>query len=752
MKKTIAAVTASLLLCLTCTAPEQPVCAAEGENVDIACICDNGLNISYHDYYTWTSPICSNLVPLEDGGWMRVQSSLDSQDQVRVEYYDAGFHLTERFSVPRMLPDYGGFYHASDGCYYLITGDTGTTPVGKSPKFDIAKYSTDWKLLSHVQTVGDDVIEAFYAGTVRCADDGKRMIIHTARRMQSWHQSNYSMELDMENMKLTYDGGGRAYTSHSFNQFVLLDAGDIVMLNHGDAHPRTVVLNRLSSSGRNARLDMVSSFSDLGEADPDDMRLVNYTGVAVGGFVQSSTHYIVAYNTINQDNWYDVAVKRKSSAYETARNIKLAAVPKDDMYEENILNVDVTDYPDDGVRAGNPYLVPVGGDRFLLIWSQGEILHYVFVDGTGALTGKEYEIEGQLSDCEPVVSGGKVFWYTWEESDIRFYSIDLEHPENIEIVQRKAGHEFEQTEPDAEDNEYDVCTKCGLRVPHDDPFGYFVRFYKISSTDDRWIQTWFDPETEYLETGDKFAVYIDKTTIADDLFFKLFWKGESTLDYDIAARNYTVTEFDAPVVLFDVQIDPLVCRNKSQRVRFLAKHNYEFAGMQLSDGNAKDCITLKCTDCGHTADFGRNALSGRNDETVRIAQDHDNPDAQAFKVLITNPITGEETAAEWGVDYTTAYVKDPETGQSYAVIAAAKDSAKLKGSAVIPDTRQEHLAGDVNADGAVNREDAVLLGKWLGCAPDTTLPDWQAGDMNQDALLDAADLTLLKTAVLADRV
>ena len=82
-EKTIAAVTASLLLCLTCTAPEQPVCAAEGENVDIACICDNGLNISYHDYYTWTSPICSNLVPLEDGGWMRVQSSLDSQDHPR---------------------------------------------------------------------------------------------------------------------------------------------------------------------------------------------------------------------------------------------------------------------------------------------------------------------------------------------------------------------------------------------------------------------------------------------------------------------------------------------------------------------------------------------------------------------------------------------------------------------------------------------------------------------------------------------
>ena len=336
MKKTIAVVTASLL-CLSCTAPVQPICAAERENVAITCICDNGLNINTqnYDYYAWAGPICSHLVPLEDGGWMRVQTTVDSQDQVRddsldqvrIEYYDADFHLTERFSVPRILSDYGGFYHASDGCYYLITGDTVETPAGESPKYDIAKYSTDWTLLSHVQTVGDDVVKAFSAGTVRCADDGKRMIIHTSRQMQSGHQSNYSMELDMESMKLTYDGGGRAYTSHSFNQFVLLDEGDIVMLNHGDIYPRSVVLNRLSSTGGNARLDMVSCFSDLGEADPDDVLLVNYTGVAVGGFVQSSTHYIIAYNTINQDNWYDIAVSRKSSMNETARNIKLAAVP-----------------------------------------------------------------------------------------------------------------------------------------------------------------------------------------------------------------------------------------------------------------------------------------------------------------------------------------------------------------------------------------------------------------------------------------
>ena len=408
MRKMSAVFTAAMMLCLTCTAPAQPVCAAEGETEPIACFSDNNFNICCHNYLKWASVTCSDLVPLEDGGWMRVQTFWDRKDQVRIEYYDAGFHLTDSFCVPKLLPDYGGFYHASDGFYYLITGDSKTTPAGESPKFDIAKYSTDWKLLAHVQTTGDDVTETFTGGTVRFADDGKRMIIHTARTMQSGHQSSYSMELDMESMKLTYEGGGRAYVSHSFNQFVLLDQGNIVMLNQGDAYPRSVVLNRLSDSGRSTGVDMIT-YGDMGDADPNDMILVNYTGVAVGGFVQSSTHYIVAYNTINQDRWYEIAEKRDPYKAETARNIRIAAVPKDDLQADSILNVNVTDYPDDGVKADNPFLVPVGGDRFLLMWTQGEMLHYVFVDGTGALSGKEYETEGQLSDCEPVVSNGKLY-------------------------------------------------------------------------------------------------------------------------------------------------------------------------------------------------------------------------------------------------------------------------------------------------------------------------------------------------------
>ncbi len=56
--------------------------------------------------------------------------------------------------------------------------------------------------------------------------------------------------------------------------------------------------------------------------------------------------------------------------------------------------------------------------------------------------------------------------------------------------------------------------------------------------------------------------------------------------------------------------------------------------------------------------------------------------------------------------------------------------------------------GDVNADGVFNIADAVLLQKWLLAVPDTVLPDWRAGDMNDDNRLGADDLSVMKRVLM----
>ena len=58
------------------------------------------------------------------------------------------------------------------------------------------------------------------------------------------------------------------------------------------------------------------------------------------------------------------------------------------------------------------------------------------------------------------------------------------------------------------------------------------------------------------------------------------------------------------------------------------------------------------------------------------------------------------------------------------------------------------VRGDVNADGVCNAADAVLLQKWLLAVPDTVLVRSNAADMLADGRLDAADLSIMKRALL----
>ena len=61
---------------------------------------------------------------------------------------------------------------------------------------------------------------------------------------------------------------------------------------------------------------------------------------------------------------------------------------------------------------------------------------------------------------------------------------------------------------------------------------------------------------------------------------------------------------------------------------------------------------------------------------------------------------------------------------------------------------EENVRGDLNADGAFDQKDAILLSKWL-CTEDVKLTNWKAADLNTDGKLTAADLTSMKRLLLS---
>ena len=62
----------------------------------------------------------------------------------------------------------------------------------------------------------------------------------------------------------------------------------------------------------------------------------------------------------------------------------------------------------------------------------------------------------------------------------------------------------------------------------------------------------------------------------------------------------------------------------------------------------------------------------------------------------------------------------------------------------------EPVAGDVNADGSFDTADALLLQKWL-LTEKKNLPNWKTADFSDDNQLNAADLTLMKRALMKNR-
>lgn len=58
------------------------------------------------------------------------------------------------------------------------------------------------------------------------------------------------------------------------------------------------------------------------------------------------------------------------------------------------------------------------------------------------------------------------------------------------------------------------------------------------------------------------------------------------------------------------------------------------------------------------------------------------------------------------------------------------------------------IRGDVDSNGVFELTDIVLMQKWLGAIPGTTLTDWKAGDLCEDGILNVFDLCVMKSELI----
>ena len=385
-------------------------------------------NINDHFYINaqrWTDPIKSTLSP-EGDGFLRVEY-IDGS--IVVECYDAQLRFVSGKTLPPELPIYGGVYLCDD-YNFVVTGQENYEENDDAEVFRITRYSKDWVRQDSASIFGANTTVPFDAGCVRFDRSGDILYIRTSHEMYTSsdgynHQANVMISVRISDMTVTDQltkvlNKNYGYISHSFNQFVRVDGTDLLAVDHGDAYPRSVVLTKYNApAGQETFYGRVSNVNALPIIN--STYHYNDTGVSVGGFEYSDTNYLIAGCSYHQLESTDLMTAH--------RNIFVTATPKDNFTDEGTTIHWLTDYDaEDDVTVSPPHMVKLEANRFLLIWTENDVLKYCFLNGKGELDGKIITGEGDLSDCVPVLDGHRVIWYVTNYSAPVFYEIQVSQP------------------------------------------------------------------------------------------------------------------------------------------------------------------------------------------------------------------------------------------------------------------------------------------------------------------------------------
>ena len=389
----------------------------------------------------WSNPVGSYLHANEDGTLLRVEHV---GENAVVELYSAEMKLSWKKTVPLELPLWGGFF-AGKNYNFLVVGQENPEEDDNAEVIRVIRYSQNWHRMDSLSIRGHNTVAPFDAGSLRMTEAGDFLYIHTCHLMYKSsdgrnHQANMSFQIYEPTMTVTRDNYLVSneyydYVSHSFDQHVLNDGADIIKVDQGDAYPRAVTLMKIADTagspgyGKTTRVTLLKISGSAG---------ANYTGVSIGGVTASGSRYIVAGNSIDQNNFE--ASKQ--------RNLFVASVPKNEPADDKVTVRWLTSYPEDsGIHISTPQIVPVDGSRQLLLWTESryenyaekdKVLKYVFINESGAAASDVYEADARLSDCRPVIRDGKVVWYVTEDSGSVFFIIDPADPGNVQRVARSS--------------------------------------------------------------------------------------------------------------------------------------------------------------------------------------------------------------------------------------------------------------------------------------------------------------------------
>ncbi len=380
-------------------------------------------NVAAFSTERWAEAVSQVMIPESDGGFTCVAMRGNWLQACR---YEPGGTLRSEKRIDLELPLYGGFFAGADR-YYVVCGQENMEEDDAKEIVRVIFYDRDWNRAGAVSVKDCFTTIPFHAGSLRMAENGSVLIVHTCRQRYLTsdglrHQSQLTIMIDTDKMRVINSLGQfqANHVSHSFNQFALADGESFALLDHGDAFPRSVVLNHLPAEdpGEYYDTDVAEMFIIPGATG------ANCTGVSVGGFERTAYGYVAAINSI------DHSLVTRYTSYEMeglVREERNALILTAEGSERDMPSVHVTaltDYVGKRLTAGTPYLVRLGPDLLCALWEEYwfrsgsatdfQALCYTFLNGSGTQISDVLRLKNaRLSEsCQPVVWGGRIAWFT----------------------------------------------------------------------------------------------------------------------------------------------------------------------------------------------------------------------------------------------------------------------------------------------------------------------------------------------------
>ncbi len=384
-------------------------------------------NVEKQDYSGNISTVkLSYLAETKDHNLMLVNVG----NAIIIEYFTPQFKKIETKTIALELPIFGGFFASVDGCYYVVEGQENPNDSDEVETFRFIKYDKDWNRIKALSLYGCYTSQPMRSSDLTMLEFDNHLFVRTAHLIYAGsdgvkHQTNMFFDINKTDMSLIYKQTGIAasyvqYVSHSFNQLHTIKNGFYAGVDHGDAYPRSIILGKNKfpmsqvKSGSYYSTTICKFPGEIGD---------NYTGAKVGGFSSSETHFLTAYTLIDTSNF----------SKNRTQNLYITATPDLPDGFGNHIHRQITNYSGKTESVRAPHLVKYGENDFILLWSRGDTVSYMHVDGEGNL-GEQFSFEGNLSDCVPILYNGYITWYVTNGYTLDIYRIDVSDISKHEIL------------------------------------------------------------------------------------------------------------------------------------------------------------------------------------------------------------------------------------------------------------------------------------------------------------------------------